>query len=174
MRKRGVGLQWSPHTHSPAPAWGWCPRAWACWWAGWGEGTRREGGESGSQAGTMLASSQATEERGGKGENAGRRKGKEKKGDRAGESAPPGATPSSPSWSLKPLEERSLSSGFSPPSELKLQQEAMQSALSKDFPGGTGTQGRSWEGGFPPSLVSPGTRLGCSTCSCPETGCQTG
>lgn len=67
----------------------------------------------------MLASSQGTEERGGKGENEGRRKGKEKKGDRAGESAPPGAAPSSPSWSLKPLEERSLSSGVSPPAELK-------------------------------------------------------
>lgn len=60
-----------------------------------------------------------------------------------------------PSWSLKPLEERSLSSGFSPPAELKRQQEATKLAVSKDFPGGTGTMGRSWEGGFHPSLVKP-------------------
>lgn len=131
---------------------------------------------SGSQAGTMLASSQATEGRGGKGENEGRRKEKEKKGDRAGESAPPGATHSSPSWSPKPLEEKGLSSGFRPPTELKLQQEAKKSARCKDFPAEReeGDQGKVVGGWVPSFSAKSWDALGCSTCSCPETGCQTG
>lgn len=43
--------------------------------------------------------------------------------------------PFSSSQPLKPLEERSLSSGVQPQEELELQQEALELALRKDFPG---------------------------------------
>lgn len=49
----------------------------------------------------------------------------------------------SSSESLKLLEERSLSSEFQPLEELKLQQEELQLAFRKDFPGGIGGKGRS-------------------------------
>lgn len=82
----------------------------------------------------------------------------------------------SSSESLKLLEERSLSSEFQPLEELKLQQEELQLAFRKDFPGGMGaregvSQRGLWEGAISPSLLSPGTQPGCGPRSCPETGC---